>query len=42
MLSLMLGLSEFGTIEQSNFNKDEEVEDNNEEEDEQEAPVIRI
>ena len=41
-LSLMLGLSESKTIEQSNFDKDEEVEDNNKEEDEQQALVIII
>ena len=41
-LSLMLGLSESKTIEQSNFDKDEEVEGNNKEEDEQQALVIII
>ena len=34
----MLGLSKSGTTKQSDFDKDEEVEDNDEEEDEQQAP----
>ena len=38
LLSLMLGLFESGTTKQSDFDKDEEVEDNDEEEDEQQAP----
>ena len=42
LLSLMLGLFELETTEQSNFDKDEEVEDNDEEEDEQQTPVIIV
>ena len=38
----MLGLSESGTTKQSDFDNDEKVEDNKEEEDEQQAPIIRI
>ncbi|KAK7851438.1 hypothetical protein CFP56_041906 [Quercus suber] len=38
----MLGLSESGTTEQSDFDKDEEVEDNDKEEDEQQAPICSL